>query len=52
VSEAKYYATKVSWEAMNVAMQILGGIGYTQVYPVERMLRGIAQASYGPGATR
>ncbi|AGK61154.1 Acyl-CoA dehydrogenase [Archaeoglobus sulfaticallidus PM70-1] len=39
VSEAKYYATDVGWDVVNKAMQILGGIGYTQVYPVERMLR-------------
>jgi alkylation response protein AidB-like acyl-CoA dehydrogenase len=39
VSEAKYYATEVSWEVVNIAMQILGGIGYTQIYPVERALR-------------
>jgi len=25
VSEAKYYATEVSWEVVNIAMQILGG---------------------------
>lgn len=39
VSEAKLFATDVLWEVVNNAMQILGGIGYTQVYPIERMLR-------------
>ncbi len=39
VSEAKYFATEVGWDVVNKAMQIMGGIGYTQVYPVERMLR-------------
>lgn len=39
VSEAKLFATEVAWDVVNKAMQILGGIGYTQVYPVERMLR-------------
>lgn len=39
VSEAKLFATEMAWEVVNKAMQILGGIGYTQVYPVERMLR-------------
>ncbi len=39
MSEAKYFATDVGWDVVNKAMQILGGIGYTQVYPVERMLR-------------
>ncbi|MEM0215005.1 MAG: acyl-CoA dehydrogenase family protein [Archaeoglobaceae archaeon] len=39
VSEAKLFATEVAWDVVNKAMQILGGIGYTQVYPIERMLR-------------
>lgn len=39
VSEAKLFATQVAWEIVNDAMQILGGIGYTYVYPVERALR-------------
>lgn len=39
VSEAKYFATDTCWETVNVAMQIMGGIGYTQVYPIERFLR-------------
>ncbi|MFH1349845.1 MAG: acyl-CoA dehydrogenase family protein [Pseudomonadota bacterium] len=39
VSEAKKVATENSWEAINKAMQIMGGIGYTTVYPIERLLR-------------
>ncbi len=39
VSEAKKTATEAAWLAINHAMQILGGIGYTDVYPVERFLR-------------
>ncbi|MCS7143877.1 MAG: acyl-CoA/acyl-ACP dehydrogenase [Archaeoglobaceae archaeon] len=39
VSEAKLFATEVAWDVVNKAMQILGGIGYTQVYPIERTLR-------------
>ena len=39
VSEAKKFATDTAWEVVNHAMQILGGIGYTNVYPVERLLR-------------
>ncbi len=39
VSEAKRFATDVAWQVVNHAMQILGGIGYTDVYPVERLLR-------------
>jgi alkylation response protein AidB-like acyl-CoA dehydrogenase len=39
VSEAKKHATDSAWEVVNSAMQVLGGIGYTNIYPVERMLR-------------
>lgn len=39
VSEAKKCATDTAWEVISQAMQILGGIGYTNIYPVERMLR-------------
>jgi len=39
VSEVKKLATQTNWEMVNDAMQILGGIGYTNVYPVERALR-------------
>ncbi len=41
VSEAKKCATEAAWEVVNHAMQILGGIGYTDIYPVERMLRDV-----------
>ncbi|NOR82119.1 MAG: acyl-CoA dehydrogenase [Ardenticatenales bacterium] len=39
VSEAKKFATDSTWEVVNHAMQIMGGIGYTNIYPIERMLR-------------
>lgn len=39
VSEVKSLATQTHWEVVNDAMQILGGIGYTNVFPVERALR-------------
>ncbi|MFQ5979808.1 MAG: acyl-CoA dehydrogenase family protein [Candidatus Heimdallarchaeota archaeon] len=39
VSEAKKFATEMCWEVVNHSMQIMGGIGYTNVYPVERLLR-------------
>ncbi|MFH1807278.1 MAG: acyl-CoA dehydrogenase family protein [Pseudomonadota bacterium] len=39
VSEAKKVSTENSWTVINNAMQILGGIGYTDVFPVERLLR-------------
>ena len=39
VSESKKFSTETAWEVINHAMQIMGGIGYTNVYPIERMLR-------------
>jgi hypothetical protein len=29
----------VAWQVINHSMQIMGGIGYTNVFPIERMLR-------------
>jgi alkylation response protein AidB-like acyl-CoA dehydrogenase len=39
VSESKKFATETAWTVVNDAMQIMGGIGYTNVYPIERLLR-------------
>jgi len=39
VSETKRFATDSLWEVTNLAMQILGGIGYTDVFPLEKLLR-------------
>jgi hypothetical protein len=41
VSQAKKFATDMAWEVANKAMQIMGGIGYTEVYPIEKMVRDI-----------
>lgn len=39
VSEAKKTSTEMLWSVVNDCMQVMGGIGYTSVYPVERFLR-------------
>ncbi|MCL4344357.1 MAG: acyl-CoA dehydrogenase [Thaumarchaeota archaeon] len=39
VSMSKLNSTEVMWKTVNDAMQIMGGIGYTTIYPVERLLR-------------
>ncbi len=39
VSQAKKFCTDAQWRIVNDAMQIMGGIGYTNVYPIERILR-------------
>jgi hypothetical protein len=51
VSEAKKFATEASWHVLNNAMQILGGIGYTNVYPIERLLRDIRLAMIWTGTS-
>lgn len=39
VSEAKKISTEMLWAVVNDCMQVMGGIGYTNVYPIERFLR-------------
>ena len=50
VSEAKCFATDAGWEIVNTSMQIMGGIGYTQVYPIERLLRDMRLAPIWTGS--
>ncbi len=39
VSEVKKYTSDEMWDVVNISMQVMGGIGYTDVYPIERILR-------------
>ncbi len=39
VSESKKFATDTAWKVINNAMQVMGGIGYTNIFPIERLLR-------------
>jgi alkylation response protein AidB-like acyl-CoA dehydrogenase len=41
VSQAKKFATDMAWQVANKAMQIMGGIGYTDIYPIEKIIRDI-----------
>ena len=41
VSEAKKFSTDTAWVVVNHAMQVMGGIGYTNVFPIERLLRDV-----------
>jgi len=41
VSQSKKYVTEAAWEIANKCMQVVGGIGYTNVYPLERIVRDI-----------
>ena len=40
-SIAKFYATEAAFEVADDALQILGGYGYTKMFPVEKLLRDI-----------
>ncbi len=51
VSEVKKFSTQMQWEVLNDVMQLLGGIGYTNVFPVERELRGARLGSIWTGTT-
>jgi alkylation response protein AidB-like acyl-CoA dehydrogenase len=52
VSEAKRFSTEAAWNIVNNAMQIMGGIGYTDVYPIERVLRDIRLALIWTGTSQ
>ncbi len=39
VSEAKRVATEQCYRVIDLALQVMGGIGYTNVYPIERFFR-------------
>jgi len=57
VSETKKFVTESAWEVVNLAMQVTGGIGYTDVYPIERALRDtrlcqICTGAWAPKPTR
>ena len=40
-SIAKFYATEAAIEVVNEALQILGGYGYTRMFPLEKLLRDV-----------
>jgi alkylation response protein AidB-like acyl-CoA dehydrogenase len=52
VSEAKRFATEAAWNVVNNAMQVMGGVGYTEVYPIERALRDIRLALIWTGTSQ
>lgn len=52
VSEAKRFATEAAWDVVNDAMQVMGGIGYTDVYPIERSLRDTRLGMIWTGTTQ
>ena len=51
VSEAKRFTTESSTTILNNCMQVLGGIGYTNVFPIERLVRDIRLATIWTGTS-
>jgi alkylation response protein AidB-like acyl-CoA dehydrogenase len=49
VSETKKFVTDSCQQAAHNAMQVMGGIGYTNVFPVERIVRDLRLASIWTG---
>lgn len=49
VSETKKFVTESCQAVARHAMQVMGGIGYTNVYPVERIVRDLGLASIWTG---
>ena len=49
VSEAKKFVTESCQQAVHNAMQVMGGIGYTNIYPVERIFRDLRLSSIWTG---
>ncbi len=40
-SITKFYATEAAFQTVNDAMQVLGGYGYTRMFPLEKLLRDV-----------
>lgn len=49
VSETKKFVTEACQKAAHHAMQVMGGIGYTNVFPIERIVRDLRLASIWTG---
>jgi alkylation response protein AidB-like acyl-CoA dehydrogenase len=50
VSEAKKFVTESCQKVAHNAMQVMGGIGYTNIYPVERIVRDLRLATIWTGS--
>jgi alkylation response protein AidB-like acyl-CoA dehydrogenase len=51
VSEAKRVSTENATQAISNCMQVMGGIGYTTIYPIEKMFRDVRLASIWTGTS-
>ena len=52
ISEAKRFSTDACVKVVNNAMQVMGGIGYTNVFPIERIYRDVRLGPIWTGLQR
>jgi alkylation response protein AidB-like acyl-CoA dehydrogenase len=50
ISESKKFVTESCQKAAHNAMQVMGGIGYTNIYPIERIVRDLRLATIWTGS--
>ena len=48
---AKWFGVEAAWQTVDDALQIMGGIAYTQKYPIERILRDVRASRFTAGST-
>jgi alkylation response protein AidB-like acyl-CoA dehydrogenase len=51
VAMNKWFGVEAAWQAADDAMQVMGGIAYTQSYPIERILRDVRASRFTAGST-
>ena len=51
VSESKKFITESCQRVAHIAMQVMGGIGYTNIFPIERISRDVRLASIWTGTS-
>jgi alkylation response protein AidB-like acyl-CoA dehydrogenase len=51
VAMNKWFGVEAAWQTVDDALQIMGGIGYTQKYPIERILRDVRASRFTAGST-
>ncbi len=51
VSESKKFITESCQRVAHIAMQVMGGIGYTNIFPIERIFRDVRLASIWTGTS-
>ncbi|MDR1028409.1 MAG: acyl-CoA dehydrogenase family protein [Clostridiales Family XIII bacterium] len=51
ISQTKKFTTEACQKVAQLSMQVMGGIGYTKIYPVERYVRELGLASIWTGTS-